>query len=96
MPYISRFMWKRLFLIEAEIQLEALFPPLLTQPSMEITTWQRRKAWKAKEGIQILRTGIPARSGCMDYSPEVTTYSVHYMIIMDIFSLKTPLKTMAD
>jgi len=42
MPYISRFMWKRLFLIEAEIQLEALFPPLLTQLGMEITTWQRR------------------------------------------------------
>lgn len=44
MPYISRFMWKRLFLIEAEIQLEALFPPLLTQLGMEITTWQRRRA----------------------------------------------------
>lgn len=43
MPYISRFMWKRLFLIEVEMQLEVLFPPLLIQPSMEITAWQRRR-----------------------------------------------------
>lgn len=68
MPYISRFMWKRLFLIEVEMQLEALFPPLLIQPSMEITTWQRRRGWKAKEGIQILRTGVPARSDCIGYT----------------------------
>lgn len=48
MAYVSRFMWKCLFLIEVEVQLGALFPPLLIQPSMEITAWQRR-GWKTKK-----------------------------------------------
>jgi len=95
MPYISRFMWKRLFLIEAEIQLEALFPPLLTQLGMEITTWQRRGHERQKREFKYsglasqLEVGV--RTTPQKWLPiQSITWS------LDIFSLKMPLKTVAD